>query len=123
VNYVYGTSGALAALGPRGPTVASIAQWCAAPSGYAACKTPTAAGRNHRQLQRPNVTRRRPKHASQTAWALIGLLETVQRLRPLANDFTRAIELGVDFLLRTQRPDGNWTNPNSPAPASPSTST
>jgi len=41
----------------------------------------------------------------------IGLLETVQRLRPLANDFTRAIELGVDFLLRTQRPDGNWDEP------------
>jgi len=59
----------------------------------------------------PTLRGEGPSTASQTAWALIGLLETVQRLRPLANDFTRAIELGVDFLLRTQRPDGNWDEP------------
>ncbi len=45
-----------------------------------------------------------PSTASQTAWALMGLLN--------AGD-TRSIEVrrGVEYLIRTQRPDGSWEEP------------
>jgi squalene-hopene/tetraprenyl-beta-curcumene cyclase len=112
VNYVYGTSGALAALGPARPdgridrAMVRGAVWLRsvqnADGGW---------GETTDSYKDPTLRGEGPSTASQTAWALIGLLETVQRLRPLANDFTRAIELGVDFLLRTQRPDGNWDEP------------
>lgn len=42
--------------------------------------------------------------ASQTAWALLALL-AVQR------ENTDAVRRGVDFLARTQRPDGGWDEP------------
>jgi squalene-hopene/tetraprenyl-beta-curcumene cyclase len=49
--------------------------------------------------------------ASQTAWALIGLLAAVERLPAIADAFVPAIERGVALLLRTQRMDGNWNEP------------
>jgi squalene-hopene/tetraprenyl-beta-curcumene cyclase len=52
-----------------------------------------------------------PSTASQTAWALIGLLETVQRLPALTGEFLPALDRGVDFLLAKQRADGNWDEP------------
>ena len=41
---------------------------------------------------------------SQTAWALLALFAAGQTTGP-------AVERGVDYLLRTQRPDGSWTDP------------
>src|SRR6202011_4260895 len=52
-----------------------------------------------------------PPTASQTAWALIGLLACVERLPQIADAFESAIERGVQYLLRTQRPDGTWDEP------------
>jgi squalene-hopene/tetraprenyl-beta-curcumene cyclase len=52
-----------------------------------------------------------PTTASQTAWALIGLLACVERLPKIAHAFEPAIERGVGYLLRTQRADGNWEEP------------
>jgi len=52
-----------------------------------------------------------PPTASQTAWALIGLLAAVERLPQLGAAFAPAIERGVAYLLRTQRPDGSWDEP------------
>jgi len=39
---------------------------------------------------------------SQTAWALMGIIAASPRLRP-------SILLGVEYLARTQNPDGSWT--------------
>ncbi len=51
-----------------------------------------------------------PSTASQTAWALIGLLAAVER--DPANEATHAaIERGVEYLIATQRYDGNWDEP------------
>ena len=112
VNYVYGTSGALAALGPARAdqridrAVVRGAVWLRsvqnADGGW---------GETTDSYKDPTLRGTGPSTASQTAWALIGLLETAQRLPSLASEFTRAIELGVDFLLCTQRPDGNWDEP------------
>jgi squalene-hopene/tetraprenyl-beta-curcumene cyclase len=52
-----------------------------------------------------------PATASQTAWGLIGLLSCVERLPQIADAFERAIERGVGYLLRTQRADGTWDEP------------
>ena len=58
----------------------------AAPCGYAACKTPKAAGGettdSHRGVD-PTLRGTGPSTASQTALALIGLIEAVQRLPSL----------------------------------------
>ncbi len=43
-----------------------------------------------------------PSTASQTAWALIGLLAGDHESRP------EAVRRGIDYLLQTQRPDGTW---------------
>jgi len=112
VNYVYGTSGALAALGGVrvdrrvDHAVVRGAVWLRSvqneDGGW---------GETTDSYKNPQLRGCGPSTASQTAWALIGLLETVQRLPRLAGEFTPSIERGVDFLLRTQRPDGNWDEP------------
>jgi squalene-hopene/tetraprenyl-beta-curcumene cyclase len=112
VNYVYGTSGALAALGPARAdaridrAVVRGAVWLRsvqnADDGW---------GETTETYKRPALRGIGPSTASQTAWALIGLLETASRLPALAEEYAPAIERGVDFLLRTQRPDGNWDEP------------
>jgi squalene-hopene/tetraprenyl-beta-curcumene cyclase len=112
VNYVYGTSGALAALGPArvdrriDHAVVRGAVWLRSvqniDGGW---------GETTDSYKNPQLRGIGPSTASQTAWALIGLLEAVQRLPSLAEEFTPAIERGVDFLLRTQRQDGNWDEP------------
>jgi squalene-hopene/tetraprenyl-beta-curcumene cyclase len=112
VNYVYGTSGALAALGPARTdrridhAVVRGAVWLrSVQNGDGGWGETTDTYKN------PRLRGKGPSTASQTAWALIGLLETVGRLPKLTNEFMPAIERGVDFLLQTQRPDGNWDEP------------
>jgi len=48
-----------------------------------------------------NGYERAPSTASQTAWALIGLMAAGAADHP-------AVKRGIDFLLRTQGPDGLW---------------
>jgi squalene-hopene/tetraprenyl-beta-curcumene cyclase len=112
VNYVYGTSGALAALGPARPdgsidrAVVRGAVWLRsvqnADGGW---------GETTDSYKNPQLRGIGPSTASQTAWALIGLLETVQRLPLLTDEFAPSIERGVDYLLAKQRSDGNWDEP------------
>jgi squalene-hopene/tetraprenyl-beta-curcumene cyclase len=119
VNYVYGTSGALAALGPlRAPhgdgetrraidaAVVRGAVWLKSvqqPGG--------GWGETTDSYDDPALRGIGPPTASQTAWALIGLLACIERLPRIAHAFAPAIERGVAYLLRTQRADGNWDEP------------
>jgi squalene-hopene/tetraprenyl-beta-curcumene cyclase len=112
VNYVYGTSGALAALGPARAeeridrAVVRGAVWMKsvqnADGGW---------GESTDSYKDPALRGQGPSTASQTAWGLIGLLATVERLPALTREFAVSIDTGVDFLLRTQRSDGTWDEP------------
>lgn len=113
VNYVYGTSGALAALGPMSAgaaidrAVVRGAVWLRsvqnADGGW---------GETTETYRDPSLRGIGPSTASQTAWGLIGLLACTERLPEIAAAFEPAIERGVEYLLRTQRPDGTWDEPH-----------
>ena len=112
VNYVYGTSGALAALGPAradrriDEAVIRGAVWLkAVQNGDGGWGETTATYRD------PSLRGCGPSTASQTAWGLIGLLACAERLPAIAVHLRPAIERGVAWLLRTQRPDGTWDEP------------
>jgi squalene-hopene/tetraprenyl-beta-curcumene cyclase len=121
VNYVYGTSGALAALGrtQRASTTPSRATSArsraideAVIRGAVWLKSVQQSdggwGETTDTYKDPSLRGIGPTTASQTAWALIGLLACVDRLPQLENAFAAPIERGVDYLLRTQRADGTW---------------
>jgi len=113
VNYVYGTSGALAALGParadRRIDAACVrgAVWLKsvqnADGGW---------GETTATYRDPAQRGIGPSTPSQTAWALIGLLACAERLPQIASAFGPAIERGVAYLLTTQRDDGSWDEPD-----------
>jgi squalene-hopene/tetraprenyl-beta-curcumene cyclase len=109
VNYIYGTSGALAALGPsRNEARIDHAMVRGAVWLRSVQNGDGGWGETTDTYKNPKLRGRGPTTPSQTAWALIGLLEVVQRMPVLADEFAPSIERGVDYLLRTQRPDGNW---------------
>ncbi len=109
VNYVYGTSGALAALGPArrdraiDHAVVRGAVWLKSvqngDGGW---------GETTDSYKDPALRGRGPSTPSQTAWALIGLLACVERLPALTETFVPPIERGVVYLLDKQHADGNW---------------
>jgi squalene-hopene/tetraprenyl-beta-curcumene cyclase len=119
VNYVYGTSGALAALGPlRFPSMTGRqtrdvdeavirgAVWLKSvqqPDGGWGETTDSYAD--------PALRGTGTTTPSQTAWALIGLIACAERLPQIADAFEAAMERGVEYLLRTQRSDGTWDEP------------
>jgi squalene-hopene/tetraprenyl-beta-curcumene cyclase len=113
VNYVYGTSGALAALGPTRHGMRAIDH--AVVRGAVWLKSVQQAdggwGESTASYRDPALRGSGPATASQTAWGLIGLLSCVERLPQIADAFERAIERGVGYLLRTQRADGTWDEP------------
>ncbi len=113
VNYVYGTSGALAALGPTAPAERRVDE--AVVRGAVWLKSVQQAGGGWGETtdtyKNPALRGHGPPTASQTAWALIGLLACVERLPQIADAFAVPIECGVDYLLRTQRDDGTWDEP------------
>jgi len=109
VNYIYGTSGVLAALASYAPESArtSIARGAAwlervqnADGGW---------GETCKSYVDPSLKGQGPSTASQTAWALIGLLEAARVAG--CNQPTAAIERGIAYLIATQRPDGSWDEP------------
>jgi squalene-hopene/tetraprenyl-beta-curcumene cyclase len=113
VNYVYGTSGALAALGPTRAGERRIDE--AVIRGAVWLKSVQNAdggwGETTDSYKHPSLRGQGPSTASQTAWALIGLLACAERLPQIAAHFTPAIERGAGYLLRMQRADGIWDEP------------
>jgi squalene-hopene/tetraprenyl-beta-curcumene cyclase len=101
VNYLYGTGLVLAGLQaageiPRQPYPRHAATWLLSrqnPDGGwgETCYSYEAAG------QRAVG----PSSASQTAWALLGLMAA-------GETFGQSVQAGIDYLLRTQQEDGTW---------------
>ncbi len=109
VNYIYGTSGALAALAqtPGGAAIEAAlvrgAVWLRsvqnADGGW---------GETTASYRDPALRGSGASTPTQTAWALIGLLGTVERLPLLGPEFSSALGRGVAYLLGTQLDDGTW---------------
>jgi len=105
VNYVYGTSGALSALGVMAPkshraAIEKGAKW------LVSCQNSDGGwGETCQSYKDPSLKGKGISTASQTAWGLIGLLAASQ-----ATDYTatEAIEKGVNYLVATQKSDGTW---------------
>ena len=103
VNYIYGTWSALAALNgagipPEDPTVRRAAEWLIAiqnPDGGwgEGCDSYKLDYRGYEPA---------PSRASQTAWALLGLMA----VGAVDED---AVARGIQYLQMTQAPDGFWT--------------
>jgi squalene-hopene/tetraprenyl-beta-curcumene cyclase len=104
VNYVYGLGAALPTLiaageDPRGSRVRKAVRWLEshqnADGGW---------GESCHSYDDPTTRGQGPSTASQTAWALLGLLAAGELENP-------ATARGVDYLVRTQLPDGSWDEP------------
>lgn len=107
VNYLYGTSGVLAGLSVLGhdhpPEMARrAADWLAGHQN-----TDGGWGETCRSYSDPGLKGQGPSTASQTGWALIGLMAAPEPRDRLLG----AIARGVAYLVRTQRPDGTWDEP------------
>ncbi len=104
VNYIYGTWQALRGLRAIGadltkPTVRLAVHWLSGvqneDGGW---------GESCRSYEDPKWKGCGPSTASQTAWAVMGLLAGGVKL-------TAGVRRGVVYLLKTQRPDGTWSEP------------
>jgi squalene-hopene/tetraprenyl-beta-curcumene cyclase len=101
VNYIYGTWQVLAGLHAAGydmtrPMVRRAVEWLKevqqANGGW---------GESCYSYNDPRTAGQGPVTASQTAWALLGLLAAGEAQ-------SQAVKNGIDYLVRTQGPDGNW---------------
>ena len=105
VNYIYGTSGVLAALSLVAPqthryNIEQGAAW------LISCQNSDGGwGETCRSYDDPSLKGKGRSTASQTAWALIGLMAAG---RATGNFAKAAIEQGIDYLLVTQLPNGTW---------------
>lgn len=109
VNYIYGTSGVLSALALINPQRHQLSikrgeAW------LVGCQNPDGGwGETCRSYDDPSLKGQGDSTASQTAWALIGLIAAGEATSKLALD---AIERGIGYLLATQQPDGTWYEAN-----------
>jgi squalene-hopene/tetraprenyl-beta-curcumene cyclase len=103
INHVYGTGAAVPALvaagvHPSEPCVRRAVRWLLEhqneDGGW---------GEDPRSYDEQEWIGRGPSTASQTAWALLALHAAGER--------SQALERGVDWLIRTQRADGGWDEP------------
>lgn len=104
VNYIYGTSSVLTALSLVAPqshrlSIERGANW------LISCQNQDGGwGETCLSYDRPELKGQGRSTASQTAWALIGLMAAGE-----VKGFAKlAIQRGVSYLLETQRADGTW---------------
>ncbi|MCW5315936.1 squalene--hopene cyclase [Nostoc sp. KVJ3] len=105
VNYIYGTSGVLSALALIDPqrhklSIERGAAW------LVGCQNQDGGwGETCRSYDDPSLKGKGNSTASQTAWAIIGLIAAGEATGKLALD---AIEEGIGYLVATQQADGTW---------------
>ncbi|HTN76220.1 MAG TPA: terpene cyclase/mutase family protein [Pirellulaceae bacterium] len=104
VNYIYGTWQCLVGLtavgiSPHDPAVRRGASWLLAMQ-----QASGAWGESADSYEEPLTRGRGPATASQTAWAILGLIAAGHALHP-------ATERGIHWLTRTQVADGSWEEP------------
>jgi len=105
VNYIYGTSGVLSALALINPlkyskNINQGVDWLVKVQNSDGGWGETCFSYND-----PSLKGKGDSTASQTAWALIGLIAAGEATGKLAID---TIENGINYLLKTQRSDGTW---------------
>ncbi|MFO5526786.1 MAG: squalene--hopene cyclase [Cuspidothrix sp.] len=108
VNYIYGTSGVLSALALINPlkyagNINQGVNWLVKIQN-----TDGGWGETCFSYNDPSLKGKGDSTASQTAWALIGLIAAGKATGKLAFD---SIEKGINYLLETQRSDGTWDEP------------
>ena len=109
VNYIYGTSGALSALALITPqrhrsALERGANWLLAVQNVDGGWGETCLSYDH-----PRFKGDGDSTASQTAWALLGLMAVVKGLQvDSAHPWRASIQRGVAYLMETQQPDGTW---------------
>ncbi|MEO0409410.1 MAG: squalene--hopene cyclase, partial [Cyanobacteria bacterium P01_A01_bin.135] len=105
VNYIYGTSGVLAALALVNPkqhqsAIERGAQW------LVDCQNPDGGwGETCWSYNDPSLRGKGDSTASQTAWALLGLIAAADATD---NPAKNAMASGVAYLVNTQLSDGRW---------------
>jgi squalene-hopene/tetraprenyl-beta-curcumene cyclase len=101
VNYIYGTWSALRGLisigeDPKSPCIRAAMHWLKdhqnADGGW---------GETCGSYRLPELRGQGPSTASQTAWAIMGLLAGNEEKSP-------EVSKGIQYLLRNQKPDGTW---------------
>lgn len=105
VNYIYGTSGVLAALALVAPQAYRTEIQRGAAWLVSCQNTDGGWGETCRSYNDPALKGQGDSTASQTAWALIGLMAAGEATGELV---IAPIERGVEYLLATQRSDGTW---------------
>jgi squalene-hopene/tetraprenyl-beta-curcumene cyclase len=108
VNYIYGTSGVLSALSLIAPqthrqAIERGANW------LVQCQnTDGGWGETCDTYKNPALKGKGESTASQTAWALIGLIAAGEATGEFAWD---SIDRGIDYLMSIQKDDGTWDEP------------
>ncbi|NDJ16304.1 squalene--hopene cyclase [Myxacorys almedinensis] len=105
VNYIYGTSGALSALAIVAPTTHRQAIYRGA-TWLVQCQNPDGGwGETCESYKNPALKGKGESTASQTAWAVSGLLAAAEAL---GESVWGAIDRGVEWLIKTQGDNGAW---------------
>ncbi len=104
VNYIYGTWQSMVGLAAVGvpcddPAIMAGANWLLAHQ-----QTTGGWGESADTYEFPHLRGQGPTTASQTAWALLGLMAAGRADDP-------AVTRGIDYLLDTQEDDGTWDEP------------
>lgn len=104
VNYIYGTWQCLVGLTKIGipqndPRIQAACDWL-----FAKQQPNGGWGETPKSYDDPNLRGQGPTTASQTAWAIIGLIAA-------GHADSQAVHRGVQYLLDTQKPDGTWDEP------------
>jgi len=113
LNYIYGTWSVLCALNAAGepassPTIRKAVEW------LTEIQNPDGGWGEDGSSYKLDYHgyEAAPSTASQTAWALLGLMAAGEVNRP-------AVQSGIDYLLRTQGEDGFWNEPRYTATGFP----
>jgi squalene-hopene/tetraprenyl-beta-curcumene cyclase len=110
VNYIYGTWQVLRGLRSIGEDMRQ--QWIVrARDWLESCQNEDGGwGETCASYDDPTLKGKGPSTASQTAWAVMGLIAAADPTEPAALD-RKSIRLGIDYLLATQVGDGSWIEP------------